>query len=62
VTISGATQRIFQAGKAMHDALTARRAVQPSTHCIVAGCRGFLFQFLREEKPPYHSSPKGEER
>jgi hypothetical protein len=31
VTISGATQRIFQAGKAMHDALTARRAVQPST-------------------------------
>jgi hypothetical protein len=27
-----------------------------------AGLPGLLFQFLREEKPPYHSSPKGEER
>ena len=34
MTISGPTQRIFQAGKAMHDALTAPRAAQPSTQCI----------------------------
>jgi hypothetical protein len=32
VTTSG--QRIFEAGPAMYDAFTARRAAEPSTQCI----------------------------